>query len=126
MVLFLFSITSQAYSFDICEEGRKGLTETNAVYTEYFNSYIKRHNAAGSVKVRDVYPTGRSYEYLLKLDCGNDVILFATSTSGFLKDVKVGQEVSFSCEVKSWEKDFYQNSDKYHVKITLDDCRIRF
>lgn len=126
MVLFLFNITSQAYSFDICEEGRKGLTDTNAVYTEYFNSHIRGNNAAGYAKVRDIYPTDRSDHYLIKLDCGNDVILLATSDSAFLKDIKVRQEVSYSCQVKSWQKLFYVNSDKYHIEIKLGDCSIRY
>ncbi len=126
IVLFLSNITSQAYSLDICEEGRKGLTNTNVVYSEYFNSHIKGNNAAGYAKVRDVYPTRSGNQYFLKLDCGNDVILLTKSDSAFLKDLKIGQQVSFSGEVKSWNKPFYRDSDKYYIEIYIHDSSISY
>lgn len=125
-VLFLCTITSQAYSSNICEEAHKGLTETHVIFNEYFNSYIYHHNAAGHAIIRDVYPTETGNEYFLKLDCGNDVILLTKSNSGFLRELKLNQKVDFSGEVQSWKKVFYQNSDKSYIEITLGNSSIRW
>ena len=124
IVLLLPSITSQAHSFNICDEAAKGLTETNVKFSEYFVSYVKDHNAEGRAKVRDVYPTDSSSEYRIVLDCGNDVLLSTKSGSGMLKDLKIGEEVSFSGNVQGWSKNFYRESIKYFIEITLGNSSI--
>lgn len=87
-VLLLSSITPQAHSFrNICEEAAKALTETHATFNQYFDSYLKNHNADGRSKVRDVFPTADSNAYLVVLDCGNNVLLRTESRSGFLRDL---------------------------------------
>ena len=123
-VLLLASITSQAHSVNICEEATKGLTETYAIFNEYFDSYVKNHNAVGDAKIREVVPSEHSSEYRLTLDCGNNVLLQTISSSGALKSLKIKQKVSFSGEVKSWRKRFYHDSDQYYIEITLGDSSI--
>ncbi len=123
-VLLFSSIACPAYSLNICEEGRKGLTETFATYNGYFSSYVKNHNASGYAYIREVVPSERGSEYYLTLDCGNDVLLQTISRSGFLRDLTIKQEVLFSGEVKSWRKTFYRNSDKYYIEITLGESSI--
>jgi len=125
-VLLLSSITSQAHSSSICEEAAKGLTETNATFSQYFDSYIKNHSAAGYAKIRDVYATSDNNEYQFKLDCGNNVLLLTRSRSGGLRDLKTGQQVSFSGNVEGWSKQFYRDSDKYYIEITLGYSSITY
>ena len=125
-VLLLSSIGSQAHSFDICEEAAKGLTVSLVEFNQYFNSSLKNHNAAGHGKIRDVFPTGNSNEYLLVLDCGNNVLLRMTSGSGVLQNLKAGQEVSFSAEVREWRKRFFKDMESWYIEIIFGNSHITY
>jgi hypothetical protein len=128
IVLLLTGVTSQAFSFDIWEEGAKGLSDTSTSFNEYFDRYIKGHNAAGYGIVVDVVPARESGDtYNIYLDCVNNtkVRLFLTSHSGGLKDLKIGQKVSFSGEVLRWSRKIYETSRRPFIAITLGDCTIR-
>jgi hypothetical protein len=126
VVLLLFSIAFQAYSFNICEEAAKGLSETYATFNQNFESSIKDHNATGDATIRDVIPTSNSSEYQIVLDCRNNVLLSTRSGSGSLKDLKVGQKVSFSGNVLGWRKRFYRDSDRSYVEILLGNSSISY
>jgi hypothetical protein len=125
-VLLLSSIAFQAYSFNICEEAAKGLSETYATFNQNFDSYIKDHNATGDAIIRDVFPTSNSSEYHIILDCRNNVLLNTRSSSGSLKNLMVGQKVSFSGNVLGWRKRFYRDSDRAYVEILLGDSSISY
>lgn len=125
-IAFLFiNFTPFAYSFDICQEGAKAFTDTNAAFDEHFQNNLKDHNASGSAIVYDIYPLHGSY-YSIILDCRNNVRLILKSDSGFLKDLKKGQTASFSGEIKGWAKRYYIDTRKPYIEIQIGSSSVSF
>ena len=125
-IFLLSSIATQAFSMNICEEGSKGLRDTDAIFSQYFDSYIKDHNTSGNAKVYDVHPAPSSSTYKIQLDCGNNIKVFITSSSAFLKDLRVGQKVSFSGDVNNWRKRYYIDTRKPYIEFIIDSGSVSF
>lgn len=88
-------IASQTFAWDnICESGGKNLSLTAVNFRKYYNDEIRNRLFDGKGRVRDVRLFGVNRNYVVKVDCGNGIVVnVATSTSQ--EDLKVGQEVSF-------------------------------
>lgn len=117
-------ITQPAYSFDnICEVIGKVKYETSVKRME-LHKRIKGRQFQGAGKVRDVRPAQKSYDYKVIVGCGNDVILEITSSSAFLKDLKIGQRVSFSGKYHNMRKRFYMDTKEPYILVKLKNASI--
>jgi hypothetical protein len=125
-VLFIASISTESYCFDICGEGAKGLTETTAVFSDNFNTYIKDHNASGYGILYDIHATANSCEFVVVIECGNDVILVTRSRSGGLSDLKIGTKVHYSGNIEGWRKHFYPGTNRRYIQYTVGISNIDF
>jgi hypothetical protein len=123
----LLCVCSPAFSFSICYQGSKGLTESNTAFNQYFDSSLKNHKSEPEfVRVCDVSRTQNNKGYFVVLDCGNNVLLKVSSASEFLKGLKTGQEVVFYGEAQEWEKSLSQGSKKDYVEIKINNGFVNF
>jgi hypothetical protein len=123
----LICVYSPAFSFSICYQGSKGLTESTTTFNQYFDSSLKNLKSEPEfVRVYDVSRTRNDKGYVVVLDCGNNVLLKVSSASEFLKYLKTGQEVAFYGEAQGWEKRLNQDSKKDCVEITMNNGFVNF
>lgn len=123
----LICVYSPAFSFSICYEASKGLTEGNATFNQYFDASLKNQRSEPEfVRVYDVSQAEKNKGYTVELDCGNNVFLNVSSVSEFLKDLKTGQEVVFYGDAQAWVKKLDQDSKKNYVEIKINKAFVNF
>ena len=106
----VFFIVTPSFAFtDICKMGEKALTMTSAQMDEFFEDEIKTWRVEGSGKVYDVRK-GTLNSCIVIVNCGNDVFIYinAGDYSGRIKDLKIGQRISFTGSCYGLKRNYYR------------------
>lgn len=115
--IFLFSAASAFAWGNICEDAKDTPYLTKVQMDEFFKDSLRGNSYSGTGRVRDVRPYGN--EYYVVVDCGNDVIVNVITSSSSVKDLKVGQEVSFSGRCAHTFRRVYRNTKNVYQLFEL-------
>lgn len=119
-------IVTQVFGYDsVCNVASKMLSETEVHARAIFDREIANRRMEGSGSVRNVRTGRNDSEFVIDVDCGNDVIVQVRSSSAGLRDLKVGNSVSFAGTTISWRRQFYRDSSRTHMLIIMDDVVVR-
>lgn len=112
---------------NICEVGEKALTMTSAQIKEYHKDEIKKWRVEGSGKVYDIYVNLRNVCTII-INCGNDVFVYVNADKywGTKKDLKIGDEISFTGKCYYLRKKFYQNSNIKHIEAFVNKAYLDY
>ena len=126
VLILLLSSNVMAYE-NICQSAQACLKQTAIEREKYFDRHLKDRRIEGSGTVRNVYEK-YSTEYIVIVDCGNDVILTLISKSGGLKYLKLGDKISFRGTCRDLEINYHENNKGIHegtsVKVLIEDALI--
>jgi hypothetical protein len=100
------------------------LPETHVQATAVYASELANRRMQGSGHVRNVGFGAGSSEYVVVVDCGNDVLLQIRSVSAGLRDLKIGARVSFSGTITGWRRESYRNASRAYVMIFLEEAAV--
>jgi hypothetical protein len=120
-------ISSISFAFtNLCNIGNDVLSKTSAQSDEYFQRNLLNRRVTGEGVVDDVEAASNKKCFIF-VRCENDVFAkIAAEFEGSIKDLKMGQSISFTGECIGFEKTFYQNSDKKYVIFTVDNPSLRY
>ena len=123
--VILISSISLAFT-DLCESGNHILSLTTAQTNKYFKRNLRNRRVEGQGVVADVVEVSQE-ECYIRVKCENDVYAdISTSFEGSVKDLEVGQPISFTGDCNDYEKEFYQNSSRKYIVITIDNPSLRY
>ena len=95
LLIGILLTASQALAWDnICELGHNALSLTSVQLPDYYKDNLKGRLFEGKGFVRNVRQQGINKQYIVAVDCGNDVIV-NVFTSANCKDLNAGTVVSF-------------------------------
>jgi len=120
-------ISSISFAFtNLCSIGNEVLSKTSAQSDEYFRRNLLERRVTGKGVVDDVEGASNKKCFIF-VRCENDVFAkIAANFEGSIKDLKVGQTISFTGECTEFEKTYYQNSDKKYIIFTIDKPSLRY
>ncbi len=123
LAVFLLSATSVFGRGDLCQDAKETPSMTRVQIEQFFNDSLKGNNYSGKGVVRDV----RSYgsDYIVVVDCLNDVLANVVVSSSSAKDLKVGQEVEFSGSCNHTFRRTYRDTQRTYQLFELQDGDIR-
>ncbi len=121
-------LSSNVMAYDnICQTAQACLKQTAVEREKYFDRYLKNRRIEGSGTVKNVYE-GHSTEYIVIVDCDNDVILTLISKSGGLKYLKLGDKISFRGTCRDLKINYHENDKGIYegtsVKVLIEDTSI--
>src|SRR4030042_3296158 len=94
-IIGILLMASQSFAWDdICDVTKETPYMTTVKLKEFYEDKMRNRSFNGNGIVRNVWEHGVNKYYAVKIDCGNDVMV-NVSTSSDVKDLKVGQQVSF-------------------------------
>ena len=118
VVLLLFA--SKVYAWDnICDVAKETPYMTSVNLKDFYDDKMKGRLFEGSGFVKNVWQYGVNKYHAVRVDCGNDVIV-NVSTSSDMKDLKVGQSVSFDGTCISYSRRRYVDTQKVYMIYELD------
>lgn len=126
-ILGIFLISSISFAFtDLCISGNNILSKTSAQANEYFQRNLLDRRVEGEGVIDDVEESSNN-ECFIFVKCENDVFAkIAASYEGSIRELEVGQSISFTGECTHFEKTSYQNSSEKYVIFTIDKPSSRY
>ena len=95
--LFLFHVSLVFAWPDLCQEAKETPHMTDVRFEKFFEDEMKGKTYSGKGVVRNVRSNSPS-EYVVIVDCLNDVVVNVIVPSPSAKDLKVGDRIEFSGE----------------------------
>jgi len=124
IVLSLFSTTSVFAWGNICEDAKETPYMTAVQLEKFFKDELRGNSYSGKGVVRDVRPYGSS-EYVVVVDCLNDVLINVVVSSSSAKDLKIGDNVQFSGRCAHTFRRAYRDTQKTYQLFELQGGDVR-
>jgi hypothetical protein len=127
LVIFtgIFLITSDAFAWDnICSLGGRALALAEAQLEEFYHDKIDQKFLEGRGVVRTVWRSGVNKNYVVAVDCGNDIIV-NVSTLSDVQNLKTGQLVDFEGNCISYGRRRYVYSKKTYMIFEFEKGSLR-
>lgn len=117
-------VTSVFAVGNLCDDAKETPYMTRGKLEEFFNHDLRGNSCTGKGVVRDVRSRGGT-EYVVVVDCLNDVIANVIVSSSSARDVKVGEEVGFSGRCSHTYRWAYRDANRAYQIIELQSGDIR-
>ena len=118
VLLIVFAFVTPSFAFtNICENVKKALGMTSTQMKEFYKDEFENHRVEGSGVVFDVR-TNNFQGCTIVVSCGSDAFIYIKEDDcrGSVKDLKIGQAISFTGDCSSFDWEYYQNSDKRYIR----------
>jgi hypothetical protein len=127
----LFFVPPSFAFTNICEVAAKAFDMTTAQMDDLYDKEIKEHRVEGNGKIYDVRKGGERTESActIVVACGNNVLVYihAGDYWGSKKDLKIGQQISFTGDCKKkLEGRFYRGSDKRYIEVIVTSASLHY
>jgi hypothetical protein len=124
MAGFIFMATQAFPADDVCVAGTHMLMRTNTEAYEIFTDRIEDKEMEGQGRVINVSPGYSDDESVVRVDCGNNVILEVIGRTDPLETFNIGDRVSFSGKCSHWRRPYYDSMDTTQVLIVMEYATI--
>jgi hypothetical protein len=131
IVLVLFFAATSVFSFtDVCDKATEAYGMTTAQMKDFYERNLQGRRVEGDGKIYDVLTTpgyGRK-DTIIILKCQPFVFIkvYAGVYRGRIKDLMVGQHISFTGECRGLYWKYYRDSDKRYIEARVNSAYLRY